>query len=332
MRSSVFKSFILLSTLVILVYPVKTFADTLFISPSSGNYTEGQAFSVRVAVSSTRQAINAVSGTLSFPSDLLQVTSISKGSSILTLWVQEPSYSNARGTVSFEGVVPNPGFSGSDGRVVTVNFRVIKSGTAKLSFSNGSLLANDGYGTNVLKNIGTANFNLSPKPVTTPTTIETKPEEVPQTESNFEEPAVEVIDFNQPQVSVDEEPQRKIEISIPSLSEIYNWFVKFMSLVIPLVAVGFALTHVTMHGVHKVRKTRQNLRRELQSIDHLVGKSFDLLREEISDDIRLLERARSKRELTKEEDKIIRSLRANLEQAERVIHKEFEEVEKHIEG
>ncbi len=328
MRSSVLKSLILLPTLVLLAFPLKTSADTLFISPLSGSYTEGQAFSVRVAVSSTRQAINAVSGTLSFPSDLLQVTSVSKGSSILTLWVQEPSYSNARGTVSFEGVVPNPGFSGSDGRVVTVTFRVVKSGGAKLTFANGSVLANDGYGTNILKTIGTANFTLSARPVApsvqTNDGVQGSPVESPLEEQ------LEVIDLNKQEIPQSAPEQKKIELSVPSFDQVYSWFIKIMSVVIPLVAIIFALTHITIHGVHKVRKTHATLRREVQDIDRLIEKSFDLLKEEINDDIRLLERAKTKRDLTKEEDAIIRNLRQNLDDAESVIHKEVQKVEKHI--
>ena len=85
-------------------------AATLYFSPASGSHPVGKAISVSVFVSSTDQAINAVSGVVSFPKDKLEVTGLSKGGSILSLWVQEPSFSNGAGTASFEGIVLNPGF------------------------------------------------------------------------------------------------------------------------------------------------------------------------------------------------------------------------------
>lgn len=162
------RSFLIRTAFIISVFvtaPFYAYADTLYMSPSSGSYLSGKTFPVRVLVSSTGQSINAVSGTLSFPQDKLQVVSISKSDSILTLWVQEPSFSNTQGTVSFEGVVPNPGFTGASGRVLTINFKVVAQGEASVKFSSGSVLANDGNGTNILRTIGTASFSLGGSPV-----------------------------------------------------------------------------------------------------------------------------------------------------------------------
>src|SRR4051812_20692477 len=103
MRSLLQKAFLLS----LFVLPFGAHANTLGLSPDSGSYTVGKTFPVSVYVTSTAQSVNAVSGTLSFPTDKLQVVSISKASSILTLWVSEPSFSNVAGSVSFEGVVPN---------------------------------------------------------------------------------------------------------------------------------------------------------------------------------------------------------------------------------
>lgn len=133
-----------------LFLPSAAFAATLSLSASSGTIAPGQTVSVAVFVSSPDKALNAVSGVVSFPSDILDVVSVSKSNSIATLWVQEPSYSNTTGTVSFEGVIPNPGFTGASGRVVTITFRGKRGGSAKLSFASGSVLANDGKGTELL--------------------------------------------------------------------------------------------------------------------------------------------------------------------------------------
>jgi hypothetical protein len=137
-------------------------AASLHLSPSSGSYTEGGILSVSVFVSSD-SAINAISGVLIFPQDKLEVISLSKDGSIMNLWVREPAFSNTGGTISLEGVVLNPGFVGNSGKILTVNFKTKSAGSAHISFNSGSVLANDGYGTNVLSSLGEANFTIKEK-------------------------------------------------------------------------------------------------------------------------------------------------------------------------
>ncbi len=152
----------------IVAVPAMAQAASLYFSPSSGTYTIGSTLSVGIYVSSADQAMNAASGVISFPSDKLEVTSLSKTGSIFSLWVQEPSFSNSAGTVNFEGVVLNPGFSGAMGKIIAVNFRIKAAGTATLNFSSGSVLANDGQGTNILASLGNASFSLGGAAPTVP--------------------------------------------------------------------------------------------------------------------------------------------------------------------
>jgi ABC-type phosphate transport system auxiliary subunit len=82
--------------------------------------------------------------------------------------------------------------------------------------------------------------------------------------------------------------------------------------------------------VGNIQKLRRDLRKDLHGIDRLVEKSFDILKEDISESINILERARMKRKLTAEEDAIIHRLRQNLVDAEKVIHREVLNAEKDI--
>ena len=136
------------------------YAASLYFSPSSSSYTVGSTIPLNVYVASIDQAMNAASGVISFPPDKLEVASISKGGSIITLWVHEPSFSNRTGKINFEGIVLSPGFIGDDGKAITINFKVKAAGNAVLDFSSGSVLANDGQGTNILTRLGTANLSL----------------------------------------------------------------------------------------------------------------------------------------------------------------------------
>jgi len=134
------------------------------ISPSSGNYYKGENFEVRILVNSD-VAINAVSGVLTFPTKNLGVIEVNKKNSLINLWIREPSFSNAGefGNVRFEGVILNPGFIGSDGRVLNILFRVKDKGVANVEFVQSMILANDGQGTNVIAPSGAASFILLPE-------------------------------------------------------------------------------------------------------------------------------------------------------------------------
>jgi hypothetical protein len=150
--------------------PKKVSAASLFVSPNSKTVTVGQSISANITVSSSDQAMNAVSGRISFPTDKLEVTSISKSGTIVSLWIKEPSFSNSEGVISFEGIVLNPGFVGSSGKVLGVTFKAKSTGTASLVFGSGSVLANDGQGTSILNGMGGSTFTINAAPPTpTPT-------------------------------------------------------------------------------------------------------------------------------------------------------------------
>jgi hypothetical protein len=129
-------------------------AATLNISSVSKTYNVGDTINLSVVVGSGGESINAVSSTLLFPKNLVTVTSISKTNTIINFWVTEPSFSNTEGIVPFEGVILNPGFSGTQGQILKVVLKAKQAGKGNITLSNASVLANDGSGTNVLENIG----------------------------------------------------------------------------------------------------------------------------------------------------------------------------------
>ncbi len=161
------KLFFIASVLLVFSFAISVEAATIYPSPSSGSFDIGDSFSVVVFVESDDQAMNAVSGVLDFPSDKLEVTSVSKSNSVVNLWIQEPSFSNTAGTVNFEGIVLNPGYIGSAGRVITINFRTKVPGNADITFISGFVLANNGQGTSILHSLGSASFVID-VPVTGP--------------------------------------------------------------------------------------------------------------------------------------------------------------------
>ena len=137
-------------------------AATLTVNPPSGTYAVGKTFSVSFYNNSPTQSTNAVSGSFTYSSETLEIISFSKSGTILSLWTQEPSYSNTTGTGLFEGIILNPGFIGTTGKIVTYTFRVKSAGTGFIKIGSASILANDGNGTNILTASTGATFTLVP--------------------------------------------------------------------------------------------------------------------------------------------------------------------------
>lgn len=159
----------------VFLIPAISHAADLGFFPSTVSRTVGNTFVISVFVSSPVAAINGASGVVSFPTNTLEVVSVSKTNSVMNLWVQEPSFSNAQGTINFEGITLNPGFTGNQGTVIAITFRAKSAGVAALTFNSGSILANDGAGTNVLKNLGSANFSIQSGTTEVSETISTTP-------------------------------------------------------------------------------------------------------------------------------------------------------------
>ncbi len=133
-------------------------AATISFSPDAGTYAVGDTFTVSVVVSSPNKPINAFSGEVLYPADMLSIVQVSKTDSIASFWTIEPSAKN--GTVRYEGITLNPGYAGSNGKIVSVTFKALTAGSADVRFASASVLANDGLGTNVASTLGSASYSL----------------------------------------------------------------------------------------------------------------------------------------------------------------------------
>lgn len=193
--------------LLIVFFPRFTLAATLFMSPSSSSVTTGNIFTVNVIVNTEGQSINTSDAVIQFPTDILQVVSVSKSSSIFSLWVEDPNFSNTTGQISFNGGIANPGYLGSYGQLISITFQAKKTGSASILFSDSSVRANDGLGTDVLSTKAGAKFTVTAPVAPTPTKPDTvpvtqpinKPVQVETVEPIVEEVAVEV---RTPEISV----------------------------------------------------------------------------------------------------------------------------------
>lgn len=126
--------------------------DTLSIVPNKTSVAVGEEVIVTVFASSPNQSMNAVSGSITIPG-ALSVGSIATGGSVINFWTEEPHIVGNR--INFEGIVLNPGYLGSKGKVFSMTLVAKKTGSAPIAFNDGAILANDGFGTNIIDTLGT---------------------------------------------------------------------------------------------------------------------------------------------------------------------------------
>ena len=167
-KKTIFAGFFLISFLI----SNSAFAATLSFTPSIGTHERDVTFTVGIYVGSLDKSINATSATVTFPTDKLQVVSVSKTNSIVDFWAQEPSFSNTAGTVRFEGVILPPGFQGGNGRIINISFKGKQTGLADVKLTSNQVLANDGLGTPVSTTVSGATFTIKEVTPVAPTVID----------------------------------------------------------------------------------------------------------------------------------------------------------------
>ena len=287
-------------------------ASLTFAAGSS--YAVGQTFSVNVLVSAAGgESANAVSAVATFPTDKLRLLSLSKAGSIMSLWTQEPSFSNGNGTANFEGVILNPGFSGQGGRVITLRFQVLATGLATLSFSNASILANDGQGTNILTNARSISLQL----------VEGVPEPEPTSQPTYTpkahhvvEPPVNIIPIPQPAPLG--QPQPGI-ITVVDTNSVEG-YLTLAAILFILLFIFFCLGLYLFHIIREIRARMYSVAERTQSY---TTRAFKELHDDIDEHLQLLRRARSKRDLTEEEEIFMTTFERRMEAAEKGILKEL---------
>ena len=294
--------------------PFVIHAASLNISPASATRTVGSTFDVTVFVSSPDKAVNVATGVLSYPTDKLEVLGLSKVNSIMNHYVQESTFSNAQGNVIFEGIVFNPGYTGTRGTVIIVKFRAKAVGVANVNFVSGSVLANDGAGTEVLSGLNSGTFTIidtgevlgasevRPVKVATSTTSGRSVLGIATTTATTARFAPCII------------------TTAPStyFDNLSAFLILLMLLLLLLLIYYSSRTHYFMNKIHK----------EAKDANLSLHNSFAILRKEIKGHVELLGTLKTKRNLTEEEDKIFNDLKNHLNATEKFIEKEIEDVEK----
>jgi hypothetical protein len=309
--------FLFLLFSILCVLPATASAATLRLGgPSSASV--GGTFNVPVLLTTAAgESANAVSGTVTYPANLLTLVSISKAGSIITLWPSEPTQTTA--SADFEGVILNPGYSGSGGTVVTLTFQAKAVGTAAVAFTDASVLANDGNATPILTGTSPTSIAIAapsvapaiPAPVapvkTTPKTA------VPQPASA---PAIAPVPYI---INLSPAPQPQAESS-PAPASPWSGVVAYVEangLLLSssaglLLALFLLARFIFTYPLIPVAAAR---RRRAGAVD--LHEQFDELREAVTQELFALQHAKTKRQLTDEEEHFLVRFEKMLNKVER---------------
>lgn len=115
------------------------------ISANTDTVSEGEVFYIDVKVNA-HIPVNAIDVVLDYPTDEINVTSVDTGTSVITLWTEQPYAKD--GKIYLRGGTFRKGFVGLH-TVARIKAVGTKSGSAKFYVADSVLVAGDGKGTNV---------------------------------------------------------------------------------------------------------------------------------------------------------------------------------------
>ncbi len=141
-------------------------AASLYLSPGSTAKQIGEQIVVRVLVNSSEQAMNAAEGVIEYQPEELSLVSIDTSRSIFDLWVKKPQ--DRGGQINFSGIVLSPGWQGRGGELFRLVFKTKTAIKGEIRFAKGAVLANDGKGTNITKQLSGVVFVVSPEVKSSP--------------------------------------------------------------------------------------------------------------------------------------------------------------------
>jgi hypothetical protein len=169
--------FIIFFIIGLVLFPFAVLGAELYLEPAEGEYQPGDIFIMEIRINTEDECINAANINLGFNQDILEAIDFSKGDSFLTLWIEEPNFSNQTNVIFFSGGIPGgycgqiPGDPGESNLLGKIIFKVRETDAkleretdAKLAFlENSQVLLNDGLGTPCELTFKGATFNILAK-------------------------------------------------------------------------------------------------------------------------------------------------------------------------
>jgi hypothetical protein len=121
---------------------------------------------MKIEIAGIQKPINAVQADIGFQPEKLEVVDVSTQDSFANIFIQK-EINNQSGYTRLTGGLPNPGFFADSGLFGTVYFKGKSPGIVQIEFLPSSMvLANDGRGTNALKDLASVSYLILPERIT----------------------------------------------------------------------------------------------------------------------------------------------------------------------
>ncbi|MES3005314.1 MAG: hypothetical protein V4690_04420 [Patescibacteria group bacterium] len=170
---------------VLMCLPTLSSAQSVYMRTSKTNVYTNESVLVTLYIDTKGNSINTIGGKVNIPA-LATTGDIRYGSSIISLWVDKPTWNSGTRSIAFTGGIPG-GFNGGIGTIMSFVVRPSSEGTMSISLQDVSVLLNDGSGSELKVSTPTLVLTVGKAPVV-PKTEPTKPVVVPTKPTSTETP------------------------------------------------------------------------------------------------------------------------------------------------
>ena len=143
--------------------PMVSFAAEISLYSTKDKFALNESFLVQVFLDTKDATVNAVEGTVVFPSDVLELKETRDGNSAINFWVEKP-HSVVKNEVNFSGINTG-GFSGQKRFLFSMVFEIKKLESNVISFNNIQVLENNGLGTKISTTEMPFSFYITKEPL-----------------------------------------------------------------------------------------------------------------------------------------------------------------------
>lgn len=103
--------------------------------------------------------------------------------------------------------------------------------------------------------------------------------------------------------------------------------ISYLAVIIMLIILILILLWMFWRERQRCKSVRSNIKKDVSHAEKILHKTFDLLKEDIREQLKLLEHAKTRRRLTQEEELILKRLKQHLDEAERYVNKEIHDID-----
>jgi hypothetical protein len=103
-----------------------------------------------------------------------------------------------------------------------------------------------------------------------------------------------------------------------------------MAVFIPAIAMLLLCLAVVWYGWLKFGQFRHRFRTDLRLVERSTHQAFAKLRRDVVDHLKLLEKAKLRRDLTREETSILAQLKIDLDESETILQREMKDLEREL--